>query len=145
MRCLSTKHPRSVLSISNSANIGYDGTSGTDQTHQTIQRFTTVSFQADPMSAAHYCQHHLDSQQSPYILTCDVTVNTGVTLTILPGTIVKFNATSRRLIVNGMLIAQGQQPQKSTSPLSKTIQLAAIATGTGLQPSLRQEIGAPSW
>jgi len=43
---------------------------------------------------------------SPYRVTCDVTVQDNVTLTIEPGVIVKFNS-SRRLIVNGTLVSGG--------------------------------------
>jgi len=41
-----------------------------------------------------------------YLVTCDVTVNSGVTLTVQRGVVVKFNS-GRRLAVNGSLLAQG--------------------------------------
>jgi RHS repeat-associated protein len=44
---------------------------------------------------------------SPYVMTGNVTVNAGVTLTIQPGVVVKLNSTSRQLIVNGALHAVG--------------------------------------
>jgi len=46
---------------------------------------------------------------SPYIVTADVTVNAGVTLTIDPGVTVKFNkgTSGPSLIINGNLVAEG--------------------------------------
>jgi hypothetical protein len=44
---------------------------------------------------------------SPYVIDGDVTVATGVTLTVDPGVIVKFNGQFRRLLVNGTLYAVG--------------------------------------
>jgi hypothetical protein len=44
---------------------------------------------------------------SPYILDGNVTVAAGVTLTIDPGVVVKFNGTTRQLVVNGTLSAVG--------------------------------------
>lgn len=44
---------------------------------------------------------------SPYVMTGDVTVATGVTLTIEPGVVVQANATSRQLRVDGSLSAVG--------------------------------------
>ncbi|MFY9578322.1 MAG: DUF6531 domain-containing protein [Gaiellaceae bacterium] len=50
---------------------------------------------------------------SPYVLDGNVTVNAGVTLTINPGVIVKFNGTIRQMFVNGTLSAVGT----SASPI----------------------------
>ena len=44
---------------------------------------------------------------SPYIVTNDVTVNSGVTLTIEAGVVVKFNDDYDDLIVDGTLVADG--------------------------------------
>ena len=49
----------------------------------------------------------------PYVVTGNVTVNTGSTLRIEPGTIVKFRRSGLRLIINGILDAQGTP----TSPI----------------------------
>jgi RHS repeat-associated protein len=44
---------------------------------------------------------------SPYVMTGDVTVASGVTLTVEPGVTVKGDAQSRKLSVNGSLVAEG--------------------------------------
>ncbi len=51
---------------------------------------------------------------SPYVVTGDVTVNAGVTLTIEPGVVVKFQTQGCDLIVNGRLLAQGSGTQLIT-------------------------------
>src|SRR5579864_3617227 len=53
---------------------------------------------------------------SPYLVTCDVTVNSGVTVTIDPGVVLRFNP-GTELVVNGSLVGQGtaQQPVRLTS------------------------------
>ena len=48
---------------------------------------------------------------SPYVVTDDVTVDEGVTLTIEPGVVVKFNDAGDDLIVNGSLVAQGTEEE----------------------------------
>ena len=48
---------------------------------------------------------------SPYLVTGDIIVNAGVTLTIEPGVVVKFNA-GRNLTVNGILNAVGTVDQR---------------------------------
>ncbi|MFH1962576.1 MAG: right-handed parallel beta-helix repeat-containing protein, partial [bacterium] len=52
-----------------------------------------------------------NTTNSPYIVTGDVIVNAGVTLTIEPGVIVKF-ATNTSLIAYGKLLAVGEQVNK---------------------------------
>ena len=65
---------------------------------------------------------------SPYVLDGDVTVAYGVTLTINPGVIVKFNGITRTLQVNGTLSASGT----SGSPISFTsLQDDSIGGDTG--------------
>ena len=53
---------------------------------------------------------------SPYVMTGNVTVNAGVTLTIEPGVTVQGNASSRTLTINGTLSAAGN----STHPITFT-------------------------
>jgi hypothetical protein len=50
---------------------------------------------------------------SPYVVTADVTVNSGVTLTIAPGVLVKFNV-GTQMVVNGALTAIGTAAQPIT-------------------------------
>ncbi|MEZ4833992.1 MAG: hypothetical protein R2873_18755 [Caldilineaceae bacterium] len=52
---------------------------------------------------------------SPYIVTDDVTVEAGVTLTIQPGVVVKFDSGTDELWVNGTLIADASGGSPSTS------------------------------
>lgn len=51
---------------------------------------------------------------SPYVMTGDVTVASGVTLTIDPGVVVQGNSSLRQLIVNGILSAVGTTSQHIT-------------------------------
>jgi hypothetical protein len=44
---------------------------------------------------------------SPYVVKCSITVNSGVTLTIEPGTVVKFSSSSYSLNINGTLEQNG--------------------------------------
>jgi uncharacterized repeat protein (TIGR01451 family) len=46
---------------------------------------------------------------SPYVVTCDVTVSSGVTLTVEPGVVVKFIDASMTLLVEGTLLADGTE------------------------------------
>jgi hypothetical protein len=51
---------------------------------------------------------------SPYVMTGDVTVASGVTLTIEPGVVVQGNSVTRTLTVNGSLSAVGSSSQHIT-------------------------------
>ncbi|MDO8674145.1 MAG: hypothetical protein Q7O66_22260, partial [Dehalococcoidia bacterium] len=50
---------------------------------------------------------------SRYVATCDVTVSTGLTLTILSGTEIRFNQ-STGLNINGTILALGTDTQPIT-------------------------------
>ncbi|MBN1888607.1 MAG: hypothetical protein JW850_11475, partial [Thermoflexales bacterium] len=67
---------------------------------------------------------------NPHIVTCDVTVNSGVTLTIEPGAVVKFSSWTYDLWVNGTLIADGTElaPITFTSINDNSV---GGSTGTG--------------
>ncbi len=49
--------------------------------------------------------------ESPYVISSSVTVNSGVTLTIEPGVVVKMGKTSAYLSVNGTLVSAGTEAQ----------------------------------
>ncbi len=101
--------PEGTLGISNTASITDDGSQGVDPNPiNNIANFESL-FSTGPTFVCGAISEDTtwSPSESPYIATCDITINAGVTLTILPGTIVKFNATSRRLIVNGSLVAHG--------------------------------------
>ena len=61
---------------------------------------------------------------SPFVVTCDITVKAGVTLTIEPGSVVSF-ATGTRLLVQGTLVAD-------TEPASQAIMLSDAGHPWGL-------------
>jgi hypothetical protein len=71
-----------------------------------------------------------DPSAGPYVVTCDTTVASGVTLTIVAGTVVKFQGGGAGFVVNGTLQAQGtaQAPVVFTSVNDSSV---GGSTGTG--------------
>jgi uncharacterized repeat protein (TIGR01451 family) len=110
--------PDGVNAISNTATIGDDGTHGSDPDPDNNTANADSLFSTGPtnVSGTISVDTTWTPDESPYIVTGTVTVSAGVTLTILPGTVVKFNATSHSLIVNGTLLAQGT----ATGPITFT-------------------------
>ena len=78
---------------------------------------------------------HWTIDQSPYVMTCNVTVPSGVTLTIGPGVVVKGNQNVRTLTVNGSLSAVGDASNPitftSTSDSGPAQWLSMTFSGTG--------------
>ena len=103
--------PNGVTSIYNSASISDDGAHGADpnQTNNTSSLTSLLSSGPTSVCGAITSDITWSADASPYVVTCDVTVNSGALLWVEPGTIVKFNSTSRRIIVNGTLNAPGSQ------------------------------------
>ncbi|MAT45270.1 MAG: hypothetical protein CL609_23320, partial [Anaerolineaceae bacterium] len=103
--------PDGTASVINMASISDDGTHGMDpQTENNTGTFTSL-FSSGPTEFCGTISENTtwSANQSPYVLTCDVTINAGVTLTIEAGTIIKPNSTSRKLNVNGTLQAVGTE------------------------------------
>ena len=80
---------------------------------------------------------------NPYVLTDDVTVSEGVTLTLSPGVVVKADSSSRELIVLGTLIAKGtaQQPIILTSYKDDTAHGDTNRDGSSTGPSFGDWVG----
>jgi Right handed beta helix region len=74
---------------------------------------------------------------SPYVMTGNVTVNSGVTLTIEPGVVVKLNAQLRSLTVNGTLSAVGTSaaPIVFTSVQDDTVGGDSNGDGSTTEPA----------
>jgi len=64
------------------------------------------------------------SANNPYVVTCEVTVSNGVTLTILPGTEIRFNP-GTGMTINGTLSAAGT----SSQPILFTANTSSPASG----------------
>jgi len=80
---------------------------------------------------------------SPYVLIDDVTVSEGVTLTLLPGVVVKADSTTRELIVLGTLVANGTatQPIVLTSYKDDTAHGDTNGDGASTSPSFGDWVG----
>ncbi|MCI0606147.1 right-handed parallel beta-helix repeat-containing protein, partial [bacterium] len=102
-----------------------------------MRRSKTLSFSGVILVLLFFCgsAHSLDvcgtvsgtwtTSQSPYVVTCSVTVNSGVTLTIEAGVTVKF-ASATQLTVNGTLIAIGT----AANPITFTSNAATPTPGS---------------
>jgi hypothetical protein len=80
---------------------------------------------------------------NPYVLTDDVTVSEGVTLTLSPGVVVKADSTTRELIVFGTLVAKGTatQPIVLTSYKDDTAHGDTNGDGSSTEPSFGDWVG----
>jgi len=125
--------PASITGISNTASIADDGTNGTDQNslNNTATYTSLVSSGPTNICGAISTNTIWTADKSPYIVTCDVTINSGVTLTIEPGTIIKFNATSRRLVINGTVNASGTEANRVYFTSYKDDSLGGDTNGDG--------------
>ena len=80
---------------------------------------------------------------NPYVLTDDVTVSEGVTLTLAPGVVVKADSPIRELIVLGTLVATGtaKQPIVLTSYKDDTAHGDTNGDGASTSPSFGDWVG----
>jgi hypothetical protein len=80
---------------------------------------------------------------NPYVMTDDVTVSEGVTLTLSPGVVVKANSTILELIVLGTLVANGtaEQPIVLTSYKDDTAHGDTNGDGSATEPSFGDWVG----
>ncbi len=125
--------PDGVLGISNIASISDDGLGGDDPDLSNNSVTIDSLFSTGPTNVCGSIA--VDTTwtpaESPYVLTCDVTINSGVTLDILPGTIIKFNSSSRRLIVNGNLHALGSSSARIYFTSYKDDSIGGDSNGDG--------------
>ncbi len=84
-----------------------------------------------------------DPAGNPYVLTDDVTVSEGVTLTLLPGVVVKADSASRELIVLGTLVANGtaKNPIVLTSYQDDSAHGDTNGDGSSTRPSFGDWVG----
>jgi len=80
---------------------------------------------------------------NPYVMTDDVTVSEGVTLTLLPGVVVKADSVLRELIVLGTLVANGtaEQPIVLTSYKDDTAHGDTNGDGSATTPAFGDWVG----
>jgi uncharacterized repeat protein (TIGR01451 family) len=106
--------PDGVIGIRNTATIADDGLNGSDPdlSNNTAEFDSIFSEGVTEVCGTISEDTTWTPAKSPYVLTCDVTVDPGVNLTIQPGTIVKFNSSTRQLIIKGSLTAEGISSSK---------------------------------
>jgi len=104
--------PSGTTSITNTASISDNLASGSDPNPAN----NTATFATPLPTGPTYTCGDITSDtrwtagESPYVLTCDITIHPGATLTIEHGVVVKFQAISS-IVVNGTLDVQGTQAQ----------------------------------
>ena len=106
---VATSLPQGVTSISNTASISDDGSHGTDPILSNNSSSASTLITSGPTNVCGTISTNTTwtADQSPYKVTCNITVNPGVTLTLGPGTIIKPVSSSISLIINGALISLG--------------------------------------
>ena len=96
--------PPGTLSITNTAVISDTGYRGPDPNLADNQDGVSTLLSTGPTNVCGTISTDTTwtPYESPYVVTCNVTVNSGVTLTLQAGTVVKFQA-GQSLVVNGNL------------------------------------------
>ena len=99
--------PAGVTSVSNSAQIGDDGSQGPDLNPDDNHAALTTQLAVGPTNVCGTITSDTTWKRSgsPFLVTCDITVNPGVTLTVEAGAAVKFNHNG--MTVYGTLLGQG--------------------------------------
>jgi uncharacterized repeat protein (TIGR01451 family) len=98
--------------IANTVGIGDDGANSPDPAPENNTAMTSTPVTSGPTTVCGTISQTTTwtREASPYIVTCNVTVSAGVTLTIQPGTQVRFNSGSE-LSVYGSLVSMGTPSQ----------------------------------
>ena len=86
----------------------------------------------------------LDPGLSTYVLSSDLTINSGATLTLLPGTVIKGMVSTARLVATGTLSAQGTQQAPIYFTSTATMLLVATPTRTAVPRCPLPATGAAS-
>ena len=130
--------PPAVETITNTASISDDGSQGPDPTPGNNEAVETTPIYGGPTNVcgtltADTVWTRLDS---PYIVNCDVTVSSGITLTVEAGAVIKFQ-NGTHLDVFGNLLAQGitAQPIHFTSLKDDSIGGDSNGDGNATQPA----------
>ncbi|MEM7112422.1 MAG: right-handed parallel beta-helix repeat-containing protein [Chloroflexota bacterium] len=118
--------PAGPTSLTNTASIADDGSHGTDTNpaNNGVSETTTVSTGPTAVCGTISSSTTWTAVASPYIVNCNLTINSGVTLTLEPGTTVQFG-TNVSAIANGQLDAQGTEEY----PITFTSDAASPARG----------------